>query len=604
MLEVGDIVHLEVDVPSAGVAPLAQQVCQLRGCSPGYPMVAVIPPDATRRRSPHHFWSVAAAADDEPSREDNGAGVAFSLVASVSDPVEKPTGLRHRDEGRIVLGGESGRQAWRPMQSGATDDDRWHRQLSGLGQTRAIGHAVVPTAEAERLPGRRLPQPRNDGQLLLQPIETLFHRGEGYALDLVLELHPARAKAEGDPSTAHGVDLGHNDGEGNRRAERGTGDEGAKADGRGVTRQAGKRGPSVRRPGESPRWTDFGGHAQIMIRAVDALEPIARRGRGEGQNLLVTSSLLRLDAHTDSHEANNTGSAGDVIMAVSTPYEPTIAVRGLARLHDRLSGVRPLSVPNWIAIAVPIAVTIFAILVPEFAPHNPDLPIASPFMPPSRAYWFGTDDVGRDIFSRVLFGFRTSWFASLVVVSVALAIGAIVGLLAGGVGKILDTVLMRVTDLFLALPGPLLAIALVAALGPSLEHTLIAVLIVWWPFYARVIRGEIRSLAARPHLEAARLADAGQFRLLWRHLLPGAVPVMVVTASLDMGNVVLILAGLSFLGLGAPAPSPELGSMAAEGLTYLLVQWWVGVLPAAAVCVIAFTWNLTGDGLRNILVDR
>ena len=145
---------------------------------------------------------------------------------------------------------------------------------------------------------------------------------------------------------------------------------------------------------------------------------------------------------------------------------------------------------------------------------------------------------------------------------------------------------------------------MVAALGPSLQHLLIAVAIVWWPFYARIVRGEVRALAARPHLEAARLAGAGRFRLAFRHLLPGAVPSVIVTASLDVGALILTLASLSFLGLGAPAPTPELGAMSFRGLDYLFEYWWVPIMPALAVMLLTVVANLAGDGIRDLLGDR
>ncbi len=208
------------------------------------------------------------------------------------------------------------------------------------------------------------------------------------------------------------------------------------------------------------------------------------------------------------------------------------------------------------------------------------------------------------MFSRVLYGLRTSWFAALAVIASGVLIGGLIGLVAGTVGGWVDGALMRITDVFLALPGPILAIAVVAALGPSLDHTLLAVMIVWWPFYARIVRGEIRALAARPHVEAARLSGVGPVRMAWRHLLPGAVPAALVTASLDVGNLVLTLAGLSFLGLGAPAPAPELGAMAARGLPYFLEQWWVAVIPGVAVLLLALVANLAGDGVRDLIGDR
>jgi peptide/nickel transport system permease protein len=255
-----------------------------------------------------------------------------------------------------------------------------------------------------------------------------------------------------------------------------------------------------------------------------------------------------------------------------------------------------------VAIGLLPLITILAIVGPLLAPYDPKS-IAdnsgSPLAPGSSGFPLGTDSVGRDIFSRVLYGIRSSWLSALFVVALGLLIGGIVGLIAGSVGGWLDDLLMRVTDLFLALPAPVVAIALIAALGPSLQHTLIAVSVVWWPFYARIIRGEVRSLAARPHIEAAKLAGTGRVRIALRHLLPGAVPAAVVTASLDIGNLILTLASLSFLGLGQPAPAPELGADTARGLSFLLQNWWIPVMPGLAVMVLSLCSNLAGDGIRN-----
>jgi len=188
-----------------------------------------------------------------------------------------------------------------------------------------------------------------------------------------------------------------------------------------------------------------------------------------------------------------------------------------------------------------------------------------------------------------------------VVVGVGLAIGGLVGLIAGATGGWVDTVLMRITDAFLSLPAPVLAIAVVAALGPGFVHTLIAVSIVWWPFYARLVRGEVARLAARPHVEAAKLAGVSPFRLAGRHLLPGTVPNALVAASLDLGTLILTLAALSFLGLGQSAPAPELGADSARNLSYFLQQWWVPVMPGLGVLVLALIGNIAGDCLRNLM---
>ena len=159
---------------------------------------------------------------------------------------------------------------------------------------------------------------------------------------------------------------------------------------------------------------------------------------------------------------------------------------------------------------------------------------------------------------------------------------------------------MRITDVFLALPGPLLALAVVSALGASLAHTLVAVMIVWWPFYARIVRGEVRSIMSRSHVEAARMGGARRLGLALRHVLPGTVGPILVTASLDIGALILTLAGLSFLGLGSPAPAAELGAMSARGLTYLLTKWWVPVMPALGVFLLVFVANVAGDAVRDL----
>jgi peptide/nickel transport system permease protein len=292
-------------------------------------------------------------------------------------------------------------------------------------------------------------------------------------------------------------------------------------------------------------------------------------------------------------------------MAVAEAFVPTAPRRGTARLGGASRALGRTTVADKIGFGLLAVLVLAAIFAPLIAPDNPITPSGLPFTPPlTGGHLMGTDEIGFDIFSRVLYGLRTSLIGAAVVVTSGVVIGGTIGLVAGVVGGWVDSLLMRITDLFLALPGPVLAIAFVAALGPSEFHTLLAVAIVWWPFYARIMRGEIRGLAARPHLEAARLAGAGPYRRAFRHLLPGAVPAIVVTASLDVGNLVLTLAGLSFLGLGAPAPAPELGAMAARGLQFLLQEWWVPVMPALVVFLLTMASNLSGDGLNNAMSDR
>jgi peptide/nickel transport system permease protein len=292
-------------------------------------------------------------------------------------------------------------------------------------------------------------------------------------------------------------------------------------------------------------------------------------------------------------------------MALADPYLSPLSVAPRSRrAWGWTTAVRRTSIVDRIGMAGAIGITLLAIVTPWIAPYDPNVSVGPSMSPPGSGFLLGTDEVGRDMLTRVLYGMRTSWFSAFVVILSGVIIGGLIGLIAGAAGGWLDNLLMRITDIFLALPGPVLAIAVVAALGPSLQHTLIAVMIVWWPFYARIVRGEIWALRSRPHLEAARLAGVGSARRAWRHLLPGAVPALVVTASLDVGNLVLTLAGLSFLGLGAPAPAPELGAMAARGMPQLLEHPWIPLVPGFAVFLLAFVANLAGDGLRDLIGDR
>lgn len=287
-------------------------------------------------------------------------------------------------------------------------------------------------------------------------------------------------------------------------------------------------------------------------------------------------------------------------MAVAEPIKLQ-----LGRARWGRSAVLRAGIPRKLNIAAAslfAITTLVALLAPVLSPHDPLTPVGQPLASPGQGgFILGSDSIGRDMLSRVLYGLRASWFAALVVIAIGVLIGGAVGLIAGAAGGWIDNLLMRVTDGFLALPAPVLAIAVVAALGPGFTHTLIAVSIVWWPFYARIVRGEIRNLAARPHVEAARLAKTSRLRIAFRHLLPGAIPATLITASLDIGNLVLTLAGLSFLGLGQSAPAPELGADAARNLSFLLQQWWVPVIPGIAVALLALIGNIAGDGVRNLI---
>lgn len=266
-----------------------------------------------------------------------------------------------------------------------------------------------------------------------------------------------------------------------------------------------------------------------------------------------------------------------------------------------LSGkLRRLGKLEMVAITAFVLLTAFLLFVPLIVPFGETESVGRSLTGVSGQHWFGIDEQSRDVFSRTLLAMRTSWFSAFLVIASGIVIGGTIGLIAGMSGGWIDNLLMRVTDVFLAMPGPLLVLAVVSALGPTLQHTLIAVAIVWWPFYARIVRGEVRSIMSRSHVEAARMGGAGRLGLAFRHVLPGTVGPVLVTASLDIGALILTLAGLSFLGLGSPAPAAELGAMSARGLTYLLTKWWVPVMPALGVFVLVFVANVAGDAVRDL----
>lgn len=292
-------------------------------------------------------------------------------------------------------------------------------------------------------------------------------------------------------------------------------------------------------------------------------------------------------------------------MAIAEPY----VAKNLVPVGTRLGqGVRQYfqgtPAAGWVAFAALATMFFIAIFAGAIAPYDPLVPAGQPMSAPGPGHILGTDTVGRDVLSRVLVGMSTSWWGALAVVASGVVFGGLVGLVAGAVGGIVDSILMRITDVFLALPGPILAVAVVAALGPSYFHTLVGVSIVWWPLYTRIIRAEVRKLRASPHMEAAKISGAGPVRQLTRHLLPGAVPVTIITASLDVSALVLMLSSLSFLGLGAPQPAPELGAMSAQGMANIFSAWWIPVFPAAAVTLIAVVSNFAGDALRDRIRDR
>ena len=267
---------------------------------------------------------------------------------------------------------------------------------------------------------------------------------------------------------------------------------------------------------------------------------------------------------------------------------------------------RFLQEPTTILGALLLLIFILAALAAPLITHFDPLfqNISAGLTPPSAEYWFGTDKLGRDLFSRMVFGARISLRVGLLVVIGAGSFGALVGLLAGYLGGWVDEVLMRVTDIFFAFPSLILAMAIAGALGPSLQNALIAVGVVSWPVYARLIRGQVLVLREQEFVLAARAIGVARWKVLFRHLLPNTIAPFLVQASFDMGATILSVAGLSFIGFGAQPPTPEWGVMISEGRNYITTQWWLTAVPAGGILLLVAAFNLVGDGLRDILDPR
>jgi peptide/nickel transport system permease protein len=292
---------------------------------------------------------------------------------------------------------------------------------------------------------------------------------------------------------------------------------------------------------------------------------------------------------------------------IEAPTPAAIPAAALPRGQALRRGLRanPLLLAGVLTALFIVAV---AVLAPLLAPFPGDAGTAThPFTvlkPPSAAHWFGTDQVGRDVLSRVSYGARVSPLIAVIVLGIACLIGVPLGIAAGYFGGWVDEVIMRVTDVFLAFPSLLLALALAAVLPASLTSLTIAISVTWWPWYTRLIRGQAASVAGRPYIDSCRALGIPRWRIIVRHILPNSVTPLIVQVSLDVGGVILTAAALSFLGLGAQDPTPDWGLMVAEGQNYFTTAWWVVTFPGIAILVTAFAFNLIGDGLRDLLDPR
>jgi peptide/nickel transport system permease protein len=295
--------------------------------------------------------------------------------------------------------------------------------------------------------------------------------------------------------------------------------------------------------------------------------------------------------------AAETVSAGTATVIPTAADLPPIRRRMVRELlHDRTA---------IIGLVLVGTLTAAALLAPVLSPHDPDaVDVARKFLAPSREFPLGTDHLGRDVLSRLLFGGRLSIGSTCVAVVFITVVGIGAGVLIGWFGGLLDTVFGRFLDMFLALPTFLLALAVTALLGPGLGNVMVAIVLAWWPIYARIVRSAVLSERSKPYVESARAVGSSSGRIIRRHLLPNILGPIVVLTTLDLGIVMLAISGLSFLGLGVAPPASEWGAMLAEGRTYLSVAPNMMFFPGAAIFLMVLGFNLLGDGLRDVLDPR
>ncbi|MCQ3937862.1 MAG: D,D-dipeptide ABC transporter permease [Chloroflexi bacterium] len=265
----------------------------------------------------------------------------------------------------------------------------------------------------------------------------------------------------------------------------------------------------------------------------------------------------------------------------------------------------PLSLTGTFIIILVLFMAVFAEQAapyPEEGKGKTNAP--NTLMAPSADHWFGTDKLGRDILSRIIMGARSALIVPIGVVLFAVLLGAPLGALAGYKGGWLDEVIMRITDLFLAFPSLLLAMAIASALGRGLDKAAIALVVSWWPWYTRIARGVAVGLRERYFVEAAQAIGVSDAVIIFRHILPNTISPILVQATVDMGTVILAMGGLAFLGLGTQPPAPDWGLMVSEGRTYILEQWWIATFPGMAIFIVVLAFNLLGDTLRDIFDPR
>lgn len=262
-------------------------------------------------------------------------------------------------------------------------------------------------------------------------------------------------------------------------------------------------------------------------------------------------------------------------------------------------GRNPMAVAG---LTMVVLLVVVALLAPLLAPGSPfEQDLTRRLQPPSAENWLGTDEHGRDIYTRVIHGSRVTLYMVIMVAIIVAPIGLLVGTVSGYLGGWVDNVLMRITDIFLAFPRLVLALAFVAAIGAGIENAVIAIAITTWPPYARVARAETLTLRNSDFINAVRLQGASSLRIILRHVTPLCVSSLIIRLTLDVAGIIITAAGLGFLGLGAQPPAPEWGAMIAKGRDFLLDQWWVATIPGIAILIASLGFNLLGDGLRDVL---
>ncbi|PZO76173.1 MAG: D,D-dipeptide ABC transporter permease [Mesorhizobium amorphae] len=262
----------------------------------------------------------------------------------------------------------------------------------------------------------------------------------------------------------------------------------------------------------------------------------------------------------------------------------------------------PAASVGLLIVALLLLVALLAPLIAPYDPYAQDL--AAQLQPPGSAHLFGTDEFGRDVFSRVIHGTRFTLYIVVLVALIAAPVGLVIGAAAGTLGGWTDTILMRVTDIALAFPRLVLALAFVTAFGPGLNNAILAIAVTGWPPYVRIARAEALTIRNSDYIAAIRLMGASRLRIILLHVIPLCLPSLFVRATLDMAGVILIAAGLGFLGLGAQPPSAEWGAMLSNGKDLLLSGWWVATFPGLAIFFVSMGFNLLGDGLRDVLDPR